>query len=224
MKAIWISFCKALIPSVMDGTKILTSRVIKPQPKNAVGIGYRQDWEYYERMTDPITSEFSYFQFRKVGKTGRCPYGDPGDLLKVRESYRIHGTRLDRRVIGVYLADGAEFDVRLTGAEWERFKVRKFPYRAMPGRFMYASLWRTMLTNRSTTIARIQGISKKEAIWEGIRWNDSFPEGYIAPGCPRGFGAAEDAFFWLWDSINAKRGFPFSANSWTWKIRLEVKK
>lgn len=230
MKTIWISFCKATIPSVMDGTKTLTSRVIKPQPLGQVTSA--KCWlDGFWRIEHEPAPRAEGGDF--VGLRIRCPYGQPGDLLKVKEGYQITGvTGNENGIIGRYLADDMPFQVNLSDAEAVRFKMRKYPTRATSGRFMYASLCRTMLVNRGVTVARVQDITPLDCEAEGITGKTLptpcvggiwLPYEEYRNGDGLVYGTPRDAFAALWDSINAKRGFPFSENPWVWKVGFEVK-
>lgn len=257
MKTYWISFCKSMIPPVMDGTKTLTSRVINGpgnerhidrllgdwplsspphqwdgrelvfdgvpwrwQGKKPIKIG---DW-YWEVQTDVDDSATYPIQ---------CPYGQPGDILGIKERYQITGvTGNENGIIGRYLADDMPFQVNLSDAEAVRFKMRKYPTRATSGRFMYASLCRTTLVNRSVTVARVQDITPLDCEAEGITGKTLptpcvggiwLPYEEYRNGDGLVYGTPRDAFAALWDSINAKRGFPFSENPWVWKVGFEVK-
>ena len=209
-----IAFCKSVLPSVMDGSKTLTSRVIR--------FGQDVDGEPDHYQLEYVVGEYVYFSY--MGCYGlievKCPYGEPGDTLHVIEGYQIaNGCR--HNVRGRYLVDGVEFDKSLDRDEWLKWASRKYPYRATPARFMYNSLCRTTLVNREVRVERLQDITKADAIAEGITWGPAFPEGYVAPGCPRGFGAAELAIKWLWDSINTRRGRTWVDNPWVWRVRFE---
>lgn len=135
---------------------------------------------------------------------GTCPYGQPGDRLWVRESYRVEcDWPLDRRVGFRFLADGAEavlHSVTLTPAEWSKWFVRKYPYRATPGRFMYNSLCRLWLKVVSVRVERVQDIDEIDAKCEGVRDRHHFSI--------------------LWDDLNAKRGFAWDSNPWVWRVEF----
>jgi len=141
----------------------------------------------------------------------RCPYGVPGDRLLCQEGYQITCFDPDddtHEVCGYYLSDGQAFnDVPLTEEEWRKLCARKFPMRATPGRFMYRSLCRTILTNRGTRGQQVQKISKWDARAEGAPAHVLNPLNWFMP---------------TWDSINAKRGYGWDVNSWVWAVSFEL--
>lgn len=213
-KTYWLSFCKEMLPSVMDGSKTLTSRVMRVQPLGAVkGAALWADglWRIeHEQVGD------------HVGIRVRCPYGQPGDVLKVREGYRFDHIPYARGAIwGQYLADDVTFKVKLTEAEWARFEKRKFPSKDTSARFMYNSLCRTQLVNREVRVERLQDLTEADAIAEGVEREGSHWKCYAKNcGC---FGqiTAWGSFATLWDSINAKRGHTWASNPWVWRVRFE---
>ena len=211
-----IAFCKSVLPSVMDGSKALTSRVMR--------FGKDVDGEPDHYQLEYVVGAYAYFSYMGCYDLieVKCPYGEPGDILRVKEGYRIiSNLSRTRHVAGFYTVGTTKFNVELTQDEYAKWCKRKYPYRATPGRFMYNSLCRTTLINREVRVERLQDITKKDAIAEGIGWSPAFPEGYTAPGCPRGFGSAEGAFMWLWDSINTKHGRTWDDNPWVWRVRFE---
>jgi hypothetical protein len=78
---------------------------------------------------------------------------------------------------------------------------------------------------------RLQDISEDEAREEGIR--EVTKDGQVKKYCVYDLGdhsstpwqdmprTAVDAFRGLWDSLNAKRGYPWDANDWVWDIEFE---
>ena len=70
--------------------------------------------------------------------------------------------------------------------------------------------WASRITLRITNVRveRVQEISEEDAQAEGFRREPAMP---IDP---------RDWFRVLWDSINAGRGYPWSANPWVWVVEF----
>lgn len=104
----WITFTRDLLSPVMSGDKTVTRRVIRPQP---TGSPY---WTQCEKNGS--------FYPAKLGARPailKCPYGQPGTILGVKEGYKIlHDIPRSRFITGEYLTDGAHFEIELTPAEW----------------------------------------------------------------------------------------------------------
>src|SRR3990170_3764324 len=236
-----------MVRATLDGRKGQTRRVMKPQP-----IGEPRplsDWSRglaaacHDHSPDP--SKLAAHSEKLVGRifpfttqsgvlmSPSCPYGQPGDLLYVRESWAL---RLDQDHIsphdipvkhrnGVgYWADGPGKCCN-TGCAGAAGRVRAS---------MHMPRWASRLTLRLTNVRveRVRDISDPDAIsegiyssidrttnigghWTGIRASDGFEE-VLTPGVPRCDYAD------LWDSINAKRGYSFESNPWVWVLVFDV--
>lgn len=210
----WITFTRDLLPLVMSGDKTVTRRVIRPQP-----IPWRAGW-LWEKGNKMLTCNTRKRFVELMLKNS--PYGQPGAILGIKEGYKI--VFYARRYIrGEYLVDGAELRTVLTQAEWDRWAKRKYPFRATPGRFMYKSLCRTRLVNRGVRVERLQDITEADAVLEGWPGGSAARRTALEVHSPTISGnCAREWFIALWNSINKKRGFDWSANPWTWRISFEL--
>src|SRR5690606_26155697 len=124
-----------------------------------------------------------------------CPYGQPGDRLWVRETFAIHSSDEKIKENCVYRADNQnEF---IGGAKWT------------PSIFMPRWASRITLEIVSVRIERVQSITEKDAIAEGVVEYE--PGLFQVPGTDALALSARGCFSWLWDSINAKRGYGWDA-------------
>lgn len=142
-----------------------------------------------------------------------CPYGQPGDLLWVRETW--HDASSSLHSCALYRADGIDL-------HWDKWT----PSIHMPR-------WASRITLEITRvrIERLQGISEADAKAEGIERATDFPGWYRhplrgdSPGladagkagkCPTAFPRL--AFQALWESINGPASW--DANPWVWAIEF----
>jgi hypothetical protein len=133
------------------------------------------------------------------------PYGKPGDRLWVRE-------KLDMWPGGpCYAADGMTVD--RMNVDWEWFENWERSY--CPSIFMPRWASRITLEVINIRVARVQDISEKDVISEGIG-AFTLARGVLsdAPPDPRW------KFIELWNSINAKRGYGWDVNPWVWVIEF----
>jgi hypothetical protein len=81
----------------------------------------------------------------------------------------------------------------------------------------------TLKVNR-VWVERVQDISEKDAIAEGVeKISDGFWRCYQFP--EKGFRTSATASFMsLWDSINAKRGYGWDTNPHVWVVEFEIEK
>lgn len=157
----------------------------------------------------------------------RCPYGQPGDYLWVRESWaqrldldRLNGTQLYASGVrnAWYWADGPGKCCN-TGCAGAAGRVRA-------ARFM--PRWASRLTLRITDVRvqRLQEISEDDAKAEGAPYYVyghgpvTKTELRIEPGY-WGHGSYRAGFECLWNDLNAKRGYGWDVNPWVWAITFE---
>lgn len=151
--------------------------------------------------------------------TVRCPYGQPGDRLWVREAWKAHTTfdHLPPRDIPEshvwYMAD-------------DGYKAES---RHRQGMFMPRWAGRITLEVTGVRVERLQDISEADAIAEGIERGEGFPGWYRGPlpgdsagleqagrefKIPTAF--ARLAYRALWESINGPGSW--DANPWVWVV------
>jgi hypothetical protein len=150
MKESPILFSTDMVKAILQGRKTQTRRILKIQPpENAQFIGIRidlgnQEFGYY--FNDGKTGNDQGF-FPGLFTNLKCPYGQPGDLLWVRESFSIY------RDAFLFKAD-----------EPHIFKGIKYkPSIHMPKE--YARIW---LQVTEVRVQRLQDITDEDAIAEGI--------------------------------------------------------
>ena len=216
MKEHPILFSGPMVKAILDVSKTQTRRVMKPQPTI--------------HPSPPCNPDYNVSIERWMWKLGneapqdlldRCPYGQPGDLLWVREKFLVWEggaggldpdslTYQDDPQWEHQLFDNGELDDALPPEDdgvVGRWKVH--PSIHMPR-------WASRITLRVTDVRvqRVQEISEEDAIAEGItRWEGDRLQ--------RGDKGARNDFSRLWDSINAKRGYSWESNPFCWAITFE---
>jgi hypothetical protein len=176
MKARPILFNTAMVRAILDGRKTQTRLVVKHVP--------HKDSPYH-------TAD---------GIAARCPYGRPGDLLWVRETWSTNGMQTVYRAGHSALTEGIN-DACL---KWR-------PSIHMPR-------WASRITLRvaSVRIERVMEISDRDALAEGVslRAVEAAAGGWKFP--------ATIVFAGLWDSINERRGYGWASNPWVWVIEFAL--
>lgn len=197
----------------------MTRRIVNPQPKDPPS-GWYPD-AYYK------TLDWCFWGPRKTPDAGRCTlplfrnkYGQPGDRLWVRETWRCRGGReyeyQQHQPSIMYRADTWEYEQE----QWR------------PSIFMPRWASRITLEIESVRVERLNAISAEDAIAEGIRIEKGSglidgEDCYMMTtnsGYMRGPLGAIHAYMDLWQSINGKGSWDL--NPWVWVIqfkRLEVK-
>lgn len=168
----------------------------------------------------------------------RCPLGEPGDTLRVRETWapvdfmEVGYAREEPVCIG-YAADRTalchEHDNvhRLDTHAWNWDAVKWKSSATMP---KWAS--RLMLEVLSTRVERLHTITEAEARAEGqAPMDDPFDEGQTLwqchdPACLRtggcaGVSSARVSFMTLWTSVHGAKSWEY--NPWVWCVDVKVK-
>ncbi|KKL84577.1 hypothetical protein LCGC14_1963340 [marine sediment metagenome] len=189
MKETGILMSAPMVKAILEDRKTCTRRIMLPQPHIEQGILRWDKWKNTKsfvsiNMTDHPDLAIPY-----------CPYGQVGDRLWVRETFRIN-------IIGgvSYKADENESWI----GKWK-------PSIFMPKKF--ARLWLEITGVRAE---HLQDIDSWDCIHEGIlqKYYSRFHNMFIDK--PNSQLISE--FHVPWDSINAKRGYGWDTNPFVWPI------
>lgn len=207
-----ILFSAEMVRAILDGRKTQTRRVIKPQPwVDNMGNACWKDRNFGQSANHvphikALASPIPCSDTKRV----LCPYGKPGDLLWVRETWCLeeppHIPSVHYRADGehVVLDDGDGFTaVNKDGSE-------KSPWRPS----IHMPRWASRITLRITDVRveRLQDIREDDARAEGC---DPVIHEDGAIDC----GTRKTTFARLWNRINGPGAW--EANSWVWVISFE---
>lgn len=104
-------------------------------------------------------------QTRRIAN-GDTPPFKAGDTVYVREYTRIEW--FDDHYAQVRYADGYVQKVVLTEESWKKILKRKKPHRLMPPRYMLADFARLVIRVESVQREKLQDITERDAIAEGV--------------------------------------------------------
>lgn len=202
-----ILFSGPMVRASVAGHKTQTRRLVKPQPAT---------WRT-EGLAWP-TKEGGLVQVGGRIMMERCPYGQTGDRLWVRETWRVSChlddwpprdcIRVDESRQMQYVADG--FEPASCYSEWGKTR---------PGIFMPRHLSRITLEVTGVRVERLQDISEADAIAEGIDGPLCAQFTTRSPASDHLLPAAVHAYAGLWESLNAKRA-PWASNPWVWVVEF----
>jgi len=184
---------------ILDGIKTMTRRVIKPQPLNTqITVKYIDHSDYWQ---------FGRGEYDQSAHCVRCPYGQVGDRLWVRETWatenrynHLKPSEVPRTAKIWYLAD-EQYDPFVMGI------IR-------PSIFMCYWMSRARLEITELRAERLQEISLEDIQAEGCE-----PPDWHISGLARKY---YDNFTRIWDSLNAKHGYGWDLNKWVWVISSKV--
>lgn len=200
MKQTPILFSTLMVQAILEGRKTQTRRVVKSQP--IVGLEKVTEDVFFDQHTSGIKP-----------KVFKCPYGQVGDVLWVRETWQTSFNENKGKWYPIYRADGGVWFDDDGPLKWKpSIHMQK----------KYARIW---LRIKNVRVERLQDISEEDAIAEGVdNWtwkNMATPQNwmdYTDPTSPP-LCSAYDSFCSLWDSINGEESW--NSNPWVWVIEFE---
>ncbi len=140
--------------------------------------------------------------------TLKCPYGQVGDKLRVRETWGLH-----------FAWDGTKpSDIppsKLKLAEYKTDLHTGDVHKWRSSRFMPKAVSRITLEITEVRVERVQEITEADARAEGVTDKSYIDVNGICWQYDEGLYST--TFQALWDSINAKK-YPWPSNPWDWCI------
>ena len=185
MKERPIPFSGPMVRAILDGRKTQTRRVVKPR-----------SW-----------ADKCHIANEEYGVTfGKCPYGQPGDRLWVREAWQalaeydhLKPSKIPQGTDVLYNADHPDMP----------WNSRKRNLRFMPRKFS-----RITLEITGIRVERLNDISDVDVIAEGVRdLGDGVGELDML------YGLQKALFKNLWQSVNGPDSW--AANPWVWVIEFK---
>lgn len=174
-----------MVQAILEGRKSQTRRIVK---------GQALIWLDDSGFTP---------EFVASGENELCPYGQPGDVLWVRESYSPDYFRQGEHG---YKVDWTELSKEYMPApKWK------------PSIHMPRSACRIFLKVENVRVERLHKISEADALNEGIKFDKD--SGYHFVGDIIMEQSATHCFHKLWDMINGTRA-SWESNPWVWVIEF----
>lgn len=184
-----ILFSAPMVRALLAGTKTQTRRVVK-------GTGlYAIDAAIHGAET--AAREL-------LALASRCPYGQAGGRLWVRETWRERVPDQDGRTLD-YRADHASED------------PCDLPWR--PSIHMPRAASRINLEVTEARVERLQAITMGDAMAEGLPWRQNFKGFCLEDGSHFHAADPRQAYFSLWEAINGPGSV--EANPWVWCVAFK---
>jgi hypothetical protein len=221
MKEHPILFSTPMVQAILEGRKTQTRRICK-----------HQHWTHSE-LTDVNINK----RIQKVDRNVSCPYGQPGDLLWVREKFAKTMGVFEPEICYSFFADDFHWSWQpgdvphgKLSCQWHDADLSK-EVKWKPSIHMPKAAARIWLEITEVKVERVQDISEEDAIAEGIipllassmqlktqgqlYFDYTKPKQIFNEGIPP---------FWsfnsLWCSING--GESWDANPWVWVVKYKV--
>jgi len=194
---------------ILEGRKTQTRRVIKGLPNwvNAVSIILAPQGLF---GFGEIKGEVKGRWFRDSFK---CPYGQVGDRLWVKETFALRND-------GKQVLHKAGYEDIVKALDLQKFiKERGLPalnIKWTSPLFMSRCDSRITLEITGLRVERLQEITEEDAEAEGEGWSG------VGDGENYDVCSAIENYAHLWDSLNAKRGYGWEKNPWVWVIEFKI--
>ncbi len=202
-----------MVRAILAGTKMQTRRVVKPIPATDQLLGLVVGSGGFHYIADQ--TQITYPDLRRI--RWDCPYGQPGDMLWVRETWMPDaprdGTWASTQFYGCAHSPLSEIPERfrkpkhcLFRSTWQGHELTGWkPSIHMPR-------WASRITLEITgvRVEKLHAISEADAIAEGAPW---------AACCAPQEGSHKAGFAKLWESINGAGSW--DKNPWLWVIEFK---
>jgi hypothetical protein len=214
-----------MITAILENRKSQTRRVVKFPSAVCQHWQIQGAQDAYDVTPHNDSGVYGFLVAGDMGYADvRCPYGKPGDRLRVKEacwiwgSWHKNGKTKTGRQKWRFKAIGQQ-------ATFEKPQTIKrdgsIGYAYRHARYMPRWASRITLEITGVRVERVQEITTADAVAEGCSgW--VLDGGYIGD-CeiqPDGQTPASE-YRDLWDSINAKRSYGWSVNPWVWVIEFK---
>lgn len=224
MKERPILFSGAMVRAILEGRKTVTRRVIKHQPDVPVtdAIPRRSyphgpatvDW-YWRPQNGHLNGVPSN------GWDFKCPYGQPGDRLWVRESFTdLRGTGIEHRPDPAGPLQRYAFAADSPPGSHSDEVRKDYGIKWKPSIHMRRRACRILLEITDVRVERLQSITSLQASAEGI---SPLPDGRFHCGHDEEGEVTSKspvtAFAWLWNSLNGEGAW--AANPWVWVVEFK---
>lgn len=247
MRYIPILFSQPMVQAIQKDRKIMTRR----------GITWPEvpEWHDYDyepnRLTKPKNGEwwpvfnhrgFNGKKHENIEGVVKCPYGDIGDVLWVKESFYAYGwwVKEGKTKTGKQKWRFVDFTATEQAGKFgyydcvpenviEKRVERVMGWYKRPSLFMPAAASRLFLKVNAERAEQLQDISEEDAKNEGIM--EVTKDGKLMKYCVYDYKdysstpwqdmarTAKEAFFRLWQNINGLASW--EANGWVWVIEFE---
>lgn len=201
MRELPILFNTEMVRAVLDGSKTQTRRPIKPQPNWLEDPNWAFEYGHHGRAWYAWEGEYP-----EEGSTHfKCPFGEPGDKLWVRETWAdVRGMGFDEDIY--FKADCLE------GSDGDEARIA-YGVKYKPSIHLPKAFARIWLEVTDVRVERLQDIKARDCTAEGIRT----PIANLPQMIPICFQEFQE----LWDSIYGKEGLDWSSNPWVFVVEFK---
>lgn len=249
-------FSAPMVNAIRAGNKTQTRRAVNPQPvtmfNNDGEFGQATGWLFRSGGNPCTVSGEPVYVWDRIQELAKsCPYGQPGELISVRETFYAWGCweqrysekkgRDEWHFVDQTIETGNRYHYAATETPHSYKKGNKrtdlcSQWWKRPAIFMPLSATRITLEITAIRVERLLNISEKDALAEGITseyvivgsnchggyHQEEWAYRYFYEGCSEEwFEHPDDAYLALWESINGKESL--DSDPFVWVIEFTVK-
>lgn len=219
-----IIFSAPMVRAILAGAKTQTRRVVKGAPADWAPV---QPQVYSPTVIDRHGDEQPGRAVYGAGNADgecwiRCPYGQPGGRLWLREAFAIVPRTAYAHSAGVQQTlrpdDPYNHDAAIYREGWTRSRGG---FRWRPSIHMPRWASRITLEITSVRVERLQDISEADAAAEGVtpKWEPGFSGRLMEALGGFSFRPAASAYADLWESLHGHGSW--DANPWVWVVEFK---
>jgi hypothetical protein len=207
-----ILFSGPMVRALLDSSKTQTRRIVKSQPPADVSpiLVSRYHPTVIDRRGDEQPGEEIFGAHSDDGEWGcKCPFGQPGDRLWVRETFLYVGPGSGSDLPS-YREERANPENHMAANCW--FRASRPDETLVWTPSIHMPRWASRITLEITgvRVERLQDISEADAEAEGVDFLRRVPDADETL-------SARDLFWCLWDSLAAPAS-DWAANPWVWVV------
>lgn len=199
MKERPILFSAPMVSAILEGRKTQTRRIVKKAPTTAIShrlIEFDNGWNWQVNQQGIVPT-----MHREIDNPMICPYGQIGDRLWVRETFRFYDS--DECPHADFPCGCPRNGTPLFKASHDCGDGEKWK----PSIHMPRSACRLVLEITNIRVERLNDISESDCVKEGI-------------GSPILRDCKKPKFMQLWESINGADSW--TVNPWVWVVEFKI--
>lgn len=217
MKEHPILFSGPMVQAILSGQKTVTRRAMKVQPQLLGKL-----WQVYGAGWSAGMSSVTAVPGHSLAT--KCPYGQVGDRLWVRESFAdLHGTGVEHRPAPAGPLQRYAYAADSPPGSYADDARKSYGIKWKPSIHMPRTACRILLEVTAVRVERLQDISEQQALAEGIDRDEladaqgryDMVADHNFSGRPTAAGAFRD----LWAAINGMESW--DANPWVWVVEFK---
>ncbi|MCF5652687.1 hypothetical protein GIV49_24475 [Pseudomonas syringae] len=211
-----ILFSAPMVRAILCGQKTVTRRVVNVQPFDLSWSRRDHRFEYVAGRAvngDELDGFYAYSTRHGGEWSAKCPFGQPGDRLWVREAWQA-----DEQVNAVApreLSHGEPIHYPADGNSKQTGCSMITPGKTRPSIHMPRWVSRILLEITDVRVERLQEISRSDIRAEGLECPPELASDDVSPNYRDWYPAA-----WreLWESINGADSW--NSNPWVWVVEF----